>query len=523
VGAARFPFPTSRAPAALDDAAVLRAELDDYLLPRVNRIDAPLLCVVGGSTGAGKSTLVNSLVRAPVSPAGALRPTTRDPLLVCHPADAPAFAERAVLPALARRSQPGERGLQIVNAPLLAAGMALLDAPDIDSVVSANRTLARELFAAGDLWLFVTTAARYADAVPWRVLREARRRGTAVAIVLDRVPPATREDIAGDFAAMLAAGDLANAPLFVVTETALDRHGLLPELDVAPVKRWLDTVAHDLGRRRQIARRTLGGAVAALGPRLEDLARAADEQAITAATLAGQVRSAYAGAMTDVEERVRGGAMLRGPVYAGWQDLVVAGELDRALRAAAGGRRGTARGTPEAAGQAFRTELGYAIVNLVVAADVRAAQACRRLWETGEPGRAILATDASLGRPWAGFADAAHDLVHAWQARLDELAGDRGLVLPVMVAAVAPPRADIAATGPGPIALRAVLDHPVAAELGAQARGDLLVRVGALLAAEVQRHLAPATDGADPGLAGRLREAGAALRSAGAMALGDAA
>ena len=52
-------------------------------------MDAPLLMVVGGSTGAGKSTLVNSLVGADVSPAGVLRPTTRAPVLVCHPADVP--------------------------------------------------------------------------------------------------------------------------------------------------------------------------------------------------------------------------------------------------------------------------------------------------------------------------------------------------------------------------------------------------------------------------------------------------
>ena len=38
------------------------AQLDDYVLPRLATIDAPLLAVVGGSTGAGKSTLVNSLV-----------------------------------------------------------------------------------------------------------------------------------------------------------------------------------------------------------------------------------------------------------------------------------------------------------------------------------------------------------------------------------------------------------------------------------------------------------------------------
>ena len=40
----------------------------------------------------------------------------------------------------------------------------MLDAPDIDSVVVQNRQLASQLLAAADLWLFVTSAARYADA-----------------------------------------------------------------------------------------------------------------------------------------------------------------------------------------------------------------------------------------------------------------------------------------------------------------------------------------------------------------------
>ena len=55
----------------------LAAQVNDYLLPRLRQMDAPVLMVVGGSTGAGKSTLVNSLVGAVVSAAGVLRPTTR--------------------------------------------------------------------------------------------------------------------------------------------------------------------------------------------------------------------------------------------------------------------------------------------------------------------------------------------------------------------------------------------------------------------------------------------------------------
>ena len=42
-------------------------QLEDYVIPRIVTLEAPLLVVVGGSTGAGKSTLVNSLVGAEVT------------------------------------------------------------------------------------------------------------------------------------------------------------------------------------------------------------------------------------------------------------------------------------------------------------------------------------------------------------------------------------------------------------------------------------------------------------------------
>jgi energy-coupling factor transporter ATP-binding protein EcfA2 len=141
-------------------------QLEDYLLPRARALDAPLLAVVGGSTGAGKSTLVNALVGAEVSPAGVLRPTTRGPVLVCHPSDAAAFAGPRVLPGLDRHTGAGAGGpgeLRVVVSERLDPGLALLDAPDIDSVVEGNRRLAAALLAAADLWLFVTTASRGAS------------------------------------------------------------------------------------------------------------------------------------------------------------------------------------------------------------------------------------------------------------------------------------------------------------------------------------------------------------------------
>src|SRR3954471_4577477 len=102
VAAARFPLPLPGAPRARANRDELLAQLDDYLVPRLREPEAPMLAVVGGSTGAGKSTLVNSLVGRRVSEAGVLRPTTRTPVLVCHPEDHHWFAGRRVLPGLGR-------------------------------------------------------------------------------------------------------------------------------------------------------------------------------------------------------------------------------------------------------------------------------------------------------------------------------------------------------------------------------------------------------------------------------------
>ncbi len=77
----------------------LVAQEDDHVLPRLRQLDAQALIVVGGSTGAAKSTLVKSLVGAVVSPAGAPADDSRS-VLACHPADVRWFEDDRVLPGL---------------------------------------------------------------------------------------------------------------------------------------------------------------------------------------------------------------------------------------------------------------------------------------------------------------------------------------------------------------------------------------------------------------------------------------
>ncbi|MER8040346.1 dynamin family protein [Streptomyces hydrogenans] len=336
VAAVRLPLPLPDVPRARQTRAELLAQLDDYLVPRLKDPDAPLLAVVGGSTGAGKSTLVNSLVGRRVSEAGVLRPTTRTPVLVCHPEDHHWFAGLRVLPQLTRVWLPQtdedhpvaeapdteDNALRVETAATLPRGIALLDAPDIDSLVVENRLLAAELMCAADIWVMVTTASRYADAVPWHLLRTAKEYDATLVTVLDRVPHQVIGEVSRQYEALLDKAGLGDVPRFTIPELPESTgggSGLLPDSAVAALRGWLAHRAQDPAARQQAVSRTATGVIDSLDARLPELAGAVAAQYAAAVRLTGAVEAAYRDQGARVRKELGKGAVLAGDARARWR------------------------------------------------------------------------------------------------------------------------------------------------------------------------------------------------------------
>lgn len=221
----------------LSDIAVERDRLArsirSYLIPRAEDPETPLTVVFAGPTGSGKSTLINSLTGVESSVAGPLRPTTTSPVVLTSHDRTEGFDALA-----------GVECEVVAGAAPVLDSMVFVDTPDIDSTSTDHRSVAETLIDNADVVVFVTSALRYADSVPWQVLRRARSRGTDVIPVLNRVESSTRGAVV-DFKSRLAGAGL---EADVVT---------VPEHHIAPGSQRVPTLAVQALRRRLA---TLAGA-----------------------------------------------------------------------------------------------------------------------------------------------------------------------------------------------------------------------------------------------------------------------
>jgi hypothetical protein len=407
-------------------------QLEDYVIPRVTTLEAPLLAVVGGSTGAGKSTLVNSLVGRKVTQPGLLRPTTRSPVLVHHPDDAAWFGADRLLPDLERveHATTDPEALQLVPDDSVPKGLAILDAPDVDSVVEENRELASQLLAAADLWLFVTSAARYADQVPWEFLRQAAERSTAVAVVLDRTPEEAVQTVATHLARMLASRGLKDSPLFIVREGPVAEDGRLPAEYVAEISSWLKSLAGDVTARQQVVIQTLDGAVRTLTRRTYPVADAAAEQVAAADRLRQEATAAYEHGVRGVLDGMADGTLLRGEVLARWQEFVGTGELLKGLESRVGRLRdrlvNTVRGKPQQA-ERITVAVESGLEMLILEHAEAAAERAEASWQQLASGLGLLRdAGGELGRASRGLRRDAERTVREWQSDVLEMVRTQG-------------------------------------------------------------------------------------------------
>jgi hypothetical protein len=532
----------------------LLSQIDDYLLPRLRQSGAPILVALVGSTGAGKSTLMNTVVGKQVSATGIRRPTTNSPVLACHPDDMRWFAENVFLPTLPRVRQqglamPGRDGLLVLAASeLMPQGVAILDTPDIDSVVEAHHEFAHQFLDASDLWLFVTTARRYADAAVWETLKDARDRGAALAVALSRVPQGSAGELSTHFDSMLAANGLGDVRRFVVPETVVT-DSMLPAHVAAPVRAWLTDTARLDDRRVAVLTQTMSGVLDTFRSRVPALADHVIEQLALRRRLRQTVEDAYTAGLDQVDEEAKSGGLLQGEVLARWQDFAGAGDLLRSIQV----RRGRAgrqkkHQTPTRAG-ALKEALQASLESLVVAAGGRAAEdvvaswqhqpagasllrqldvAAHRLTADAEPGEEdFLATaladlglassneggneqtdSSALARPTEGLAEAAATAVSSWQDHVLELVraenvtkrsiarvvsfDEESLAL-VLTIGVLTPVAESEDVGEDPDGaperlLASLFGAGLLRDIGARVRLDLRERVRELFRAEARRY-----------------------------------
>jgi energy-coupling factor transporter ATP-binding protein EcfA2 len=390
--AARLPLESPGVEEARAERRKLLSQIDDYLLPRLRESGSPVLVALVGSTGAGKSTLVNSIVGTQVSMTGIRRPTTNSPVLACHPDDVDWFAENVFLPTVPRVRQEGlaragRDGLLVLAASEgMPKGVALLDTPDIDSVIQAHRDFAHQFLDASDLWLFMTTASRYADAAVWELLQHARERGAALGIVLSRVKEESAPQLVDHFGAMLEANGLSTQQRFLILETVLT-DGKLPPQTSAPVRQWLAEAAQS-DRRVAVLTQTMSGVLDTFPARVPVLAAQVEAQAALREDLIAAARGAYLAALAEVDESMTDGSLLRGEVLARWQDFAGTGDLLRALQTQRGGRQRRQRAPARA--QALRSALRTAVESLITSVAARAAEDSVARWRDHPAGAALL-------------------------------------------------------------------------------------------------------------------------------------
>ncbi len=387
---------------------------------RLERQDEPLLAVLAGGTGAGKSTLANTLAGGAVSATSARRPTTAAPLALGRAEDLDAVLRRGVLAAEAGQT------LRSAPVPSMPEGLVVVDAPDVDSIETSHRATTDRLLEVADVWVWLTTARTYADEAGMAYLRQAAGLDCSIWVILTQAEAAEAEEILPDLDAKLAAAGLRDWITSWVPTAAIEDQQL-PGDAAAEVVGRLRGLAPETARRAH-RERTVAGALRHLPTEMDELLTAIDEERAVARELSATVAQAYHGVPGRVLAALAEGDPLRREVLRRWTELVGSGWWQRQLQSALGSltprrwlqwlpRSRSSQRAVATAQQEVRAGLAEVLRDVLdeTAAEVESD------WQGGSSGRWLLAEQGSP-RECGEVAreDAARDLVRAWEARVAE-------------------------------------------------------------------------------------------------------
>lgn len=314
-----------RADAESARKAVIRT-VTEYLIPRLDEPDAPVVAAVIGPSGTGKSTVVNSLANDRISDVGPLRPTTRNPVLWAHRDHGSRYWTEFVARV---RERVGPTVEVVIGDDELTSQLTVVDTPPSEYVGPTGRRPALDALALADLCVFVTSPSRYADISAWNFLREIRWRGVPMLFVLNRLPADREEAVAllNDFASRLYNHGLLLEPdaamVFGINEAVGDRwHGGLDPAALGALRNELGAVSNT-GYRKTLVSTTAYTTGRNVVDRTRVLVGALHTAAEIAAELDAAVDVAYGAQSVEIARMIEAGDLSDMAQHKTWSEAAV--------------------------------------------------------------------------------------------------------------------------------------------------------------------------------------------------------
>ncbi len=284
-------------PALQPQATRLERLREDYARGLAQK-DLPLTVALVGATGAGKSTLLNALAGQALAREGEDRPTSTA-ATVFAPEGVP-LEELAAVGARVVRYTPGPRGLW--------SGQVFIDTPDLNSVATAHRELARAAMERADVALVVMHRGSVAEASQVDFLGEFARRRSLVLLLnfADELSAESRETLKAQ-ARRVASEHLGlpgeALPTFAVSARAA-KAGEDPSGEFGAFLFHLQSLAQRAVAER-VRRHNAGGTLEELAGRVEAALKETEEALARArAALESGLGRAAKGLRTDFEARL---------------------------------------------------------------------------------------------------------------------------------------------------------------------------------------------------------------------------